>query len=48
MGGLGTVPPEAWDCTHPDHEWWVDGRDWCYDPECPDHTYGEPTEEDAS
>ena len=38
--GNATVPAEAWDCSHPDHDWWVNGRGWCYDPECPQHDYG--------
>lgn len=40
--GLGTVPPEAWDREHSDHEWWVNGRGWCYDPDCADHRYRQP------
>jgi hypothetical protein len=28
-----TVPPE---------EWWTNGRGWCFDRDCPDHTYGRP------
>jgi len=40
MGGHGTIPFEAMDRTHPDHNWWVNGRGWCYDPNCPAHAYG--------
>lgn len=40
--GNDTVPPEAWDREHPDHAWWVNGRGWCYDPACTDHTFGRP------
>lgn len=41
--GNDTVPPEAWDHTHPDHDWWTNGRGWCFDRDCPDHTYGPPS-----
>ncbi len=40
-----TVPSEAWDNAHPDHDWWVNGRGWCYDPDCPQHDYGPPAAE---
>lgn len=40
--GPGLIPHEAMDHTHPDHNWWVNGRGWCYDPDCPTHTYGRP------
>jgi hypothetical protein len=43
--GDATVPPEAWDNTHPDHESWTGGRGWCFDRDCPDHTYGRPAPE---
>jgi hypothetical protein len=36
------IPSEACDRTHPDHEWWVGGRGWCCDQDCPDHAYGAP------
>lgn len=42
MGGLGTIPPEAWDHEHPDHDWWVGNSSWCFDPDCPDHVYRQP------
>lgn len=42
--GNATVPSEAWDCSHPDHGWWVNGRGWCYDEACPDHVYRKPGE----
>jgi len=42
--GGATIPSEAWDHTHPDHEWWVNGRGWCFDDSCPDHTYGRPVD----
>lgn len=35
--GNATVSSEAWDHTHPDHDWWVNGRTWCYDAECDRH-----------
>lgn len=35
--GQGTIPPEAWDHTHPDHDWWVDGSGQCFDEACPRH-----------
>lgn len=42
MGGHGLIPPEAWDHKHPDHDWWVNGRSWCFDQQCPDHAYRQP------
>lgn len=38
--GDATVPSEAWDRTHPDHDWWATPRGWCYDADCSDHAYG--------
>jgi hypothetical protein len=42
VSGHGLVPPEAWDRTHPDHNWWVNGRGWCFDEDCPDHVSRKP------
>lgn len=43
--GGATCPPESWDHTHPDHNWWVDGASVCFDLACPDHPYGPPAAE---
>lgn len=37
MGGIGNIPPEAWDRTHPDHDWWVEGAGRCFADDCPRH-----------
>lgn len=32
-----TVPWEAFDITHPDHNWWVQRTGQCLASECPEH-----------
>lgn len=32
-----TVPAEAWDRTHPDHDWWVEESGRCLADDCPKH-----------